>query len=75
MRRYRIRTWDQDRECYTPQIGLPEYVDGFAGLRNAIRELRRMLYTAHRTGNSRDGHDSDSYVLIEAAHASHGGGE
>ena len=45
---YRITTLAPGTGRYTPQIGIPEYVAGFAGLRRALRWLRGMGYEARR---------------------------
>jgi len=44
MTTYRITTLDPRTGKYTPQIGVPEYVTGFAGLRRALRKLERLSY-------------------------------
>lgn len=41
---YRITTLDPGTGRYTPQVGVPEYVTGFAGLRRALRKLERLCY-------------------------------
>ena len=41
---YRITTLDPRTGKYTPQIGVPEYVTGFKGLRRALRKLERLAY-------------------------------
>jgi len=45
---YRITTLAPGTGRYTPQIGIPEYVAGFAGLRRALRGLRELGYEARR---------------------------
>jgi hypothetical protein len=65
--RYRVLTYHCESGTYTPQVGLPEFVDGFGGLRGAIRALRECGYAADTwgTGNSIRGRTSDSAVWIE----------
>jgi hypothetical protein len=64
---YSIGTWDTDLQAYTPQAGMENCINIPRDvLRTRIRALRCMGYTAHRIGNSRDGHDdNDTFVLIE----------
>jgi len=57
---YRARTWDTEREEFTAQDGIPEYVSGFRGLLGAVRLLRENGYPANR-----DRYGSDPSVLIE----------
>ena len=59
---YEILTWDADEEEFTPQFGVPQFVEGWRGLLRAVRRLREHGYTAHRLKNNSD---SDSSVLIE----------
>lgn len=65
---YSIGTWDVLIEAYTPQAGLsvPAFNIDRSQLRQAIRELRAIGYTAHRI-RERDGShdDNDTSVLIE----------
>lgn len=59
---YRVRTWDTYANDFTAQEGVPEYVTGFAGLRQAIRLLREQYgYCCDRTKHG----GSDPSVLIE----------
>lgn len=48
MATYRITTREPGTDWYSPQIGIPEYVTGFAGLRRALRGLQGMGYEARR---------------------------
>jgi hypothetical protein len=60
---YRVRTWDAEAGEWTPQAGLslPSHGLSLGQLRAALKELRQMGYSCHRT---RDG-DSDPFVLVE----------
>lgn len=64
-RRYRVRTYDATIGEYTPQDGMKMTGLTLWGVRRALRALRCMGYSAHRVGNSRDGHDSDPSILVE----------
>jgi len=44
MATYRITTREPGTDWYSPQIGIPEFVAGFAGLRRALRKLERLAY-------------------------------
>lgn len=57
---YRVRTYDANTGGYSAQEGIAEYVTGFRGLLNAVRELRSWGYPANRNA-----FDSDPAVLIE----------
>lgn len=47
---YSVGTWDDQLQAYTPQVGLtvPAFNITIAQLRQAVRELRRLGYSAHR---------------------------
>ena len=45
---YHITTIEPGTGRYTPQVGVPEYVVGWGGLRRAIRKLRKLGYEARR---------------------------
>lgn len=65
---YSVGTWDSDAYGYTPQAGLsvPCLNIPLPTLRQVVRELRQMGYTAHRTrGADGDYDDNDWCVLIE----------
>ena len=65
---YSVGTWDAKRQSYTPQRGLsvPSFNITLSQLRTALKELRSMGYSAHRT-RSEDGEheDNDWAVLVE----------
>ena len=64
--RYSIGTWDTELQAYTPQHGVSCFYLSRAELRQSIAQLRRLGYSAHRRGNTRDGHDDNDWaVLIE----------
>ena len=65
---YSVATWDTERQAYTPQRGLsvPSFNMTLSQLRQAVRDLRKCGYTAHRTrGPEGDYDDNDHNVLIE----------
>lgn len=65
---YSIGTWDTDAQAFTPQAGLsvPCINIPLPTLRQVMRELRRMGYSAHRRRDVDGGHeDNDSWVLVE----------
>jgi hypothetical protein len=65
---YSIGTWDIDLQAYTPQDGLsvPSFNITLPQLRQAVRELRRMGYTAHRKRSEEGDYDENDWsVLIE----------
>jgi hypothetical protein len=65
---YSVATWDTERQAYTPQRGLtvPSFNITLAQLRQAVRDLRQLGYTAHRTRGSDGSYDdNDLDVLIE----------
>ncbi len=71
---YSVGTWDTTRQSYSPQRGLsvPSFNCTLSQLRVAIRELRRMGYSAHRYRDSDGGHaDNDWNVLIERTDGKH----
>ena len=65
---YSVGTWDMDEQAYTPQVGLsvPCINVPLNVLRQVLRELRQMGYTAHRYRNAKGNHDdNDASVLVE----------
>lgn len=65
---YSVGTWDYDKQAYTPQRGLtvPSFNITLAQLRQAVRDLRKLGYSAHRFRDSDgDYDDNDWTVLIE----------
>lgn len=53
---YLVLTWSPERQTFTSQAGVPYLVMGQAGLRVALRMLRRHGYDARK---------GDSSVLVE----------
>lgn len=45
---YSIRTWDDELQEFTPQIGCPSLVHGLPGLRHALRTLQSLGYAGRR---------------------------
>lgn len=72
--KYSIGTWDRERQAYTPQRGLsvPAFGLTIRQLKQAIRDLRRLGYSAHRRRDS-DGtyDDNDGDVIIERTDEKH----
>lgn len=65
---YSIGTWDNDREAYTPESGVPSINLTRKQLVESIRLLRATTwYTCHRKGNGTQDirWDNDTSVLIE----------
>lgn len=70
---YSVGTWDEELQAYTPQIGMtvPAFNITIGQLRQAVRDLRRLGYTAHRKRDPSAGdealmyEDNDWAVLIE----------
>jgi hypothetical protein len=63
--RYRVLTWDIDLQKFTPQKGVRSGPYTLFGLRKALRKLREMGYSAHRTFDPDHCGDSDPCVLVE----------
>jgi len=71
---YSVGTWDAYWQRYTPQRGLtvPSFNITRSQLRVAIRDLRRLGYSAHRRRDSDGEHsDNDVSVLIERTDGAH----
>jgi len=71
---YSVGTWDTDKQAYTPQRGLsvPSFNCTLSQLRQAIRDLRKCGYLAHRVRDSEGSHDdNDPAVLIERTDGMH----
>lgn len=65
---YSVRTWDTDEQAYTPQVGMSLPWQGLTlwQLKVALRELRDMGYSCHRTRDPDGGHDDNDWcVLVE----------
>lgn len=65
---YSIGTWDTDEQAYTPQAGLsvPSINVPLPTMRQVVRELRRMGYSARRVRDSDGSHEHNDWsVLIE----------
>lgn len=68
MHTYSVRTWDFERQAYTPQVGLSVTWFGLTlwQLKAALKELRGMGYSCHRRRDSDGGHDDNDWcVLVE----------
>lgn len=65
---YSVGTWDTDLQAYTPQEGLSCESQNVPlwGLREVLRQLRTMGYSAHRYRDPSGDHSSNDYaVLVE----------
>lgn len=65
---YSVGTWDTDLQAYTPQLGLtvPSQNVPLWTLKEVLRQLRRMGYSAHRYRDADGGHDDNDWcVLVE----------
>ena len=65
---YSIRTWDYEKQAFTPQKGLsaPSINVSWRGLLAAVRELKALGYSCHRIRASDGTHDdNDCAVMIE----------
>ena len=65
---YSVGTYDWERSAYTPQIGVGRSINvSLRQVRRVLKRLRKMGYTAHRVGNTRNDstRDSDPDVLVE----------
>lgn len=73
--RYSVGTWDTNKGAFTPQRGLsvPSFNCTIGELRIALKELRRMGYSAHRQKDpDSDSHDNnDSMVLVQRTDGMH----
>lgn len=45
---YEVRTWDTDLDEFTPQLGMDRWYYGFAGLREALRQLQSHGYVGRK---------------------------
>jgi len=65
--RYSIGTHDWELGAYTPQTGLavPWHNVSLWGLKAALKDLRRLGYTADRTRTLDGSYVSDTDVLVE----------
>lgn len=63
---YSVGTWDTNIQAFTPQHGLT--VESFniskGQLRQALRELRRFGYSAHRLRDSDGWHEDNDYLVL-----------
>jgi hypothetical protein len=64
---YSVGTWDSDLGAYTPQVGLTYrcFNITLAQLRQNVRDLKAMGYSAHRVRRDGEYEDNDWCVLIE----------
>lgn len=63
---YSVGTWDPDEQAYTPLVEVPSFNIALWDLRRAIKHLREIGYSAHRTRDHLGGHDDNDWaVLIE----------
>lgn len=66
---YSVGTWDMEKQAYTPQDGLsvPSFNITLSQLRTALKELRKVGYSAHRRGKRDEDGDrpNDTWVLVE----------
>ncbi len=65
--RYYVRTWDSDRQTFTPQRGCRTGPYTLFGLRRALRKLRTLGYAASRLPRDvrRNNDCGDPSVLVE----------
>jgi len=65
--RYRVQTWDTERQEFTPQVGLDKWCDLTKWeLAEALRQLKVLGYDCHRTRDPDGEHrSSDASVLVE----------
>jgi len=64
--RYSVGTWDADEQAYTPQIGVRCSLNcTLMELRQSLKELRALGYSAHRARDEHGEHYSDPVVLVE----------
>lgn len=71
---YSVGTWDSNKQAYTPQRGLtvPSFNMTWRQLVIAVRELKRLDYSAHRVrGTDGEYADNDWSVLIERTDGKH----
>ena len=71
---YSVGTWDVRKQSYTPQAGLsgPAFNMTFRQLVVAVRELRRLGYSAHRIRDTSGGYENNDWsVLIERTDGKH----
>lgn len=65
---YSVGTWDTDKQAYTPQRGVtvPSFNCTLQQLRQSIRDLKRLGYSAHRRRDEDGSYDDNDWaVLIE----------
>lgn len=73
-RLYSVGTWDTDKQAYTPQPGLtvPSFNITLGQLRQALKQLRRLGYSAHRRRDADGSHDDNDWaVLVERTDGRH----
>ena len=63
---YSVGTWDGPAQAYTPQAGLtvPSINVPLATLRQIVRELRGMGYSAHYVRDPDGGHEANDWVVL-----------
>ena len=64
-KKYRVLTWDTDKQKFTPQFGVRSGPYSLFGIRAAIRKLRTMGYSANRVFSEDHCGWSDPSVLVE----------
>lgn len=65
-KRYFIRTWDTEKQTFTPQKGVRVGPYSLFGLRKALRKLRDMGYEGTRSDNSTLVEDEEAYLFETA---------
>lgn len=68
MATYTVLTWDLELQQFTPQTGMSVPHEGLTihGLRAALKDLRAMGYSCHRTRDRHGRHDNnDAWVMVE----------
>ena len=71
---YSVGTWDTEKQAFSPQRGLsvPAFNITRSQLRQALRELRQLGYSAHRFRDPEGTHeDNDPFVLVERTDGKH----
>lgn len=71
---FSVGTWNVERQAYTPQGGLsvPSFNMTYRQLFTAVRELRRIGYSAHYIRDADGDHEENDWsVLIERTDGMH----
>lgn len=66
MNRYYVRTWDTNKQTFTPQKGVRVGPYKLFALRRALRALRSMGYDGRKGDNSTLIENEKSYRFVEA---------